>query len=218
MSAPQPAAPAGGPADGAGLTASAPVTSSGAPPREPAAHVRRAVVSDADAVSDLAVLTFPMACPPGTSPEDVAQFCRDNLSPAHFAEYLRSPDHTVLLAERVDGGDGERVPATPLAYALLCWGEIDPEVAGTIANPTVLLSKCYTHPSSHGSGMSSALMEAVLAAARSRGVRTVWLGVNQANVRAQRFYAKHGFTVVGTKHMQVGSGRHDDFVMALRVG
>ena len=42
----------------------------------------------------------------------------------------------------------------------------------------------------------------------------MWLGVNQRNERAQRFYAKHGFEVVGTKHMRVGDRIHDDFVLA----
>ncbi len=41
----------------------------------------------------------------------------------------------------------------------------------------------------------------------------MWLGVNQENVRAQRFYAKHGFTQVGTKTFLVGTQLHHDFVM-----
>ncbi|MEO6997186.1 MAG: GNAT family N-acetyltransferase, partial [Terracoccus sp.] len=41
----------------------------------------------------------------------------------------------------------------------------------------------------------------------------VWLGVNQQNERAQRFYAKSGFTVVGTKRFLVGDRYEDDFVM-----
>ena len=86
-----------------------------------------------------------------------------------------------------------------------------------MTTPTVMLSKCYAHPDERGTGAASALVEAVVAEAAARSVRSVWLGVNQQNVRAQRFYAKNGFTVVGTKHMVVGSQTHDDFVMCRTV-
>ena len=79
--------------------------------------------------------------------------------------------------------------------------------------PTVELSKCYVHPVHHGTGTAAALMGASLAAARGLGAGSVWLGVNQHNSRAQRFYAKSGFTVAGTKHFTVGTVREDDYVM-----
>ena len=41
----------------------------------------------------------------------------------------------------------------------------------------------------------------------------MWLGVNQNNQRAQRFYAKHGFTVNGTKTFRLGTGIENDYVM-----
>jgi ribosomal protein S18 acetylase RimI-like enzyme len=55
-------------------------------------------------------------------------------------------------------------------------------------------------------------MAATMAAARSRGVASVWLGVNQQNVRANRFYEKSGFAQVGVKKFLVGDEVHDDFV------
>jgi ribosomal protein S18 acetylase RimI-like enzyme len=48
-------------------------------------------------------------------------------------------------------------------------------------------------------------------------VRCVWLGVNQKNQRAQRFYTKSGFEISGTRTFQVGAGREDDFVMVREV-
>jgi ribosomal protein S18 acetylase RimI-like enzyme len=59
-------------------------------------------------------------------------------------------------------------------------------------------------------------MERVVAYAEASGARCIWLGVNQQNVRAQRFYAKHGFTVGGTKTFRVGRRVEDDFVMVRR--
>jgi ribosomal protein S18 acetylase RimI-like enzyme len=41
----------------------------------------------------------------------------------------------------------------------------------------------------------------------------MWLGVNQLNQRAQRFYTKNGFTINGTKTFRLGAGVENDYVM-----
>lgn len=56
-------------------------------------------------------------------------------------------------------------------------------------------------------------MNAAIDDARDHGAGTVWLGVNQKNERAQRFYRKHGFTVSGTKSFRLGDATEDDYVM-----
>ena len=62
-------------------------------------------------------------------------------------------------------------------------------------------------------GVSAALMSAVLDEAATLGAAGVWLGVNQQNTRAQRFYAKHGFTITGTKTFRLGTHIEADYVM-----
>jgi ribosomal protein S18 acetylase RimI-like enzyme len=49
--------------------------------------------------------------------------------------------------------------------------------------------------------------------AQELDAKSVWLGVNQRNQRAQRFYAKHGFTINGTKTFRLGSRIENDYVM-----
>jgi ribosomal protein S18 acetylase RimI-like enzyme len=65
---------------------------------------------------------------------------------------------------------------------------------------------------SHGSGIATELMRATLEAATGTGAASCWLGVNQENVRAAKFYTKNGFAVVGTKRFLVGEQWHDDHV------
>jgi ribosomal protein S18 acetylase RimI-like enzyme len=43
----------------------------------------------------------------------------------------------------------------------------------------------------------------------------VWLGVNQQNVRANRFYEKQGFVLRGTRFFQVGDSTEADYVREL---
>ncbi|MGO1318251.1 MAG: GNAT family N-acetyltransferase [Cellulomonadaceae bacterium] len=173
---------------------------------------RPALPDDAPALAQLAAATFALACPPSTTAEDVAAFCAAHLSPEQFARYLNSPAHTLLVVDAAPddgfGGPGLR------AYAMLVAGEPDdPEVAAVVRErPTVMLSKFYALPAVHGRGVATALMAAVVGHAPA-GARSIWLGVNQQNVRAQRFYARSGFEVVGTKHQRVGAEVHDDFVL-----
>lgn len=168
--------------------------------------IDRADTDDIDALAAVAAATFPLACPPGSTPEDEAAFIAANLSADRFAEYLADPERLVLKAVQ----DGRIV-----GYALLnTFPPADPDVAAVITErPVTELSKMYVLPGQHGNGVSGALMRTALDAARDGGSTAVWLGVNQQNVRAQRFYGKHGFTVAGTKTFTVGTQLHHDYVM-----
>ena len=77
----------------------------------------------------------------------------------------------------------------------------------------VELSKIYVLPDAHGGTVSAALMGAAVDDARRRGAAVLWLGVNQKNQRAQRFYAKQGLSVAGTKTFTVGAAVENDYVM-----
>jgi len=81
------------------------------------------------------------------------------------------------------------------------------------ADDTAELSKMYVVADHHGAGVSTALMERTLATAKEWGMRRMWLGVNQGNQRAQRFYANNGFKINGTRTFQVGARRENDYVM-----
>jgi ribosomal protein S18 acetylase RimI-like enzyme len=157
-------------------------------------------------LATVAARTFPLACPPASTPENIAAFIDTHLSAVQFAEYVADPDHVVLAAY-----DDRRI----LGYCMLIRGvsdDVDVQRAVT-TRPSVELSKMYVLPEDHGAGVSAALMEAALVQAVAMAAKSVWLGVNQQNLRAQRFYAKHDFTINGTKTFQLGCGVENDFVM-----
>jgi GNAT superfamily N-acetyltransferase len=168
--------------------------------------VRVAGPDDVPQLAEVAAATFGLACPPSMSRARVDAFVADVLSPARFEDYLADADRRVLLAEQ----DG-----IPLGYAMLVRGEPrDPDVRSALTlRPTVELSKIYVLPEAHGTGAAAALMAASLEWAASVGAAGAWLGVNQQNERAQRFYAKSGFARVGTKRFLVGGVYEDDFVL-----
>lgn len=166
---------------------------------------RRATPADAAELHDVAARTFALACPPGTRQEDIEDFIRTHLSEPRFADHLRDDRRILLLAV-----DGEKA----VGYAMLVGGPIaDPDVQAVVDQATSIeLSKFYVLADSHGSGAAATLMAATLAEAAATGAAWCWLGVNQQNARAARFYDKSGFTVRGTKRFKVGDEWHDDHI------
>ncbi|PPL14455.1 GNAT family N-acetyltransferase [Microterricola pindariensis] len=171
-----------------------------------AVNVRPADPTDAAALAEVAAATFRLACPPQTTEQAIAEFLRDVLSVECFAEYLDDPTRLVLLAEQ--GG-------RPVGYTLLVFGDPgDPDVAAAVGiRPTVELSKCYVLAETQGAGVAAALMAATLDAARQRGAAGAWLGVNEQNARAIRFYEKSGFAAVGRKRFLLGGVYENDHVL-----
>ena len=181
--------------------------------------VRAATADDAETLHVVAAATFALACPPHVTPESVATFVADVLSVDCFHRYLADPARDLFLAEEqgedAAGEDaGDVAVVVPAGYAMLVDGEpADPDVQAALRlRPTAELSKIYVLPGHHGAGVSRLLMEATLEAAARRGAAGVWLGVNQLNERAQRFYRKSGFEQVGTKRFLVGDRYEDDYV------
>jgi GNAT superfamily N-acetyltransferase len=171
---------------------------------------RRAGSHEAGQLHELAARTFGLACPPGTLQADIDEFIAAHLAEQSFAGYLADPARIVVVAE----ADG-----VPVGYAMLISGPItDPDVAAVMdEKASIELSKFYLLPDRHGSGVAAALMAATLREAAATGAEFCWLGVNQQNERAGKFYTKAGFEIVGTKRFQVGGEWHNDHVRRRRL-
>jgi ribosomal protein S18 acetylase RimI-like enzyme len=170
------------------------------------AVIRKADAGDAAALAELAAVTFPLACPPGSSPEDIALHLQRTLSQEKFSEYLADSGIVILVLEEGGRLDG---------YTLLVDRQpTDPDVLRALGTRrSVELSKCYVHPDHHGRGAASSLMRASLDWAAEQGADSVWLGVNSQNAKAIRFYEKSGFTRVGTKSFTLGDSVESDFIL-----
>lgn len=170
--------------------------------------VRPARSEEAALVAELAAATFPLACPPGMSDENIAAFIEENLGEARFEQYLASDEAEVCVYDE----DGSL-----LGYTLAFRGAkaVPADGLGVDALPAMLLSKCYARPEQHGKGIARALLQAVLGSAREHGMNGVWLNVNSVNHRAQRFYEKHGFVRVGAVRFVVGDEELTDPVYQL---
>lgn len=173
--------------------------------------VRTALPADAEALADVAAATFRLACPPGTTEAAMAEHVATVLSRASFARWLADAARVLLVDDPGDGplvGWAMVVPADPA----------DPDVVRAVrVRPTSELSKIYVREGQHGRGAASALLERCLDEARARGAVGMWLGTNEENARALRFYAKHGFERVGTRRFRLGDRLEHDLVLERRL-
>lgn len=168
--------------------------------------ISTATADDAVALAACAAVTFPSPAPRAHGPRTSAGDIETHLSAERFAALADLPGHTILCL-REQGG-------------IVGWSMIvldqptDADVLSALSiSPVVELSKFYVHPGHHGRGSAAALMTATLDLAAASGLPGVWLGVNQENARAIRFYGKHGFQRVGTKRFRLGDRFEDDFIL-----
>ena len=167
--------------------------------------ISRALPADAHRLSALAIETFPLACPPGTTQENIDLFCSTKLSPLAFEAYLGDSKTHIWTAS-----DGEEL----LGYVMSVEGEpSEVDIAKAVTRrPTVEISKIYVREAAHGLGVAQQLMNIAMEHAMDHGAQSVWLGVNQHNQRANSFYQRQGFEVVGERRFQVGESFEEDFV------
>ncbi len=164
---------------------------------------RQATVADAKPLTDLAYTTFwdAFAHHPKNAPADLEHYMRQAFSVEQIAKELADPKSIFLLAEI----DGELA-----GYAKIILDNIEP---GITATRPIELSRLYSQQKFLGQGVGQTLMDACFERAKDEVRDVMWLGVWEYNPRAQRFYEKNGFRVVGSHTFVLGSDPQTDLLM-----
>jgi len=163
--------------------------------------VRQATVADACLLAKLGEQTFSEAFADQNDPADMGAYLAEAFGPEQQASELADP-HVVFLIAEVNGD--------ARGYVKLQVGETPDCVAGS---KPMELARIYVLRAWLGKGIGDILMESAIARAIADGHGSMWLGVWQSNERAQRFYQKWGFEIVGTHFFQLGSDRQTDYLM-----
>lgn len=122
------------------------------------------------------------------------------------------------------GVEQQMLEITDPAYATLL-AEVDGELAGYAQLRFHATPRCVTGPAPiellrfyvdkewKGRGVAQRLMDEVQARATELGAKTLWLGVWEHNPRARAFYAKCGFTEIGSHDFILGTDRQTDRIL-----
>ena len=165
-------------------------------------QIRRGVLADAAVLSAAAERWFRETFASDNTAEDMAIYCASAFSPQIQRAQLADPAVETLLMHDARG--------ELMAYAQLREGA--PE--GMALASAIELWRFYVDSAHHGRGVAASLMNAVEAAARARGAKTLWLGVWERNHRARAYYRKAGFTDIGAHDFHLGHDLQTDRLLS----
>lgn len=166
---------------------------------------RRAQARDAAALSLLGGATFLASFAHDHPGDALIAHIRSAHGEDFYAAALVDPDQIVLI--------GETPLGAPVGYALLT-----PPALPIGTQPSDLeLKRIYLLNGWQGGGNGDTLMALVMEEARRWGATRLLLAVYEANARAQRFYARHGFVEVGETVFMVGDAPFRDLIYSAPV-
>ncbi len=165
--------------------------------------IRYGIAEDAEKLAPLAVQIFndTFAANPLNKPEDMKEYVSEAFNFEQTERELSDKDSIFFVAEN----DGEMV-----GYAKLQKYSSEDCVSGE--NP-IELQRLYVAHEFHGSGIAAEIMRKCFEEAREQNFQTMWLGVWEYNFRAQKFYGKLGFNVVGKHIFMLGRDAQTDLIM-----
>lgn len=136
---------------------------------------------------------------------DLADYCARIYSPENIRTEFNDPNSTYFIAEINDRAVGfaklrenNRVDCLGDAHA-------------------IELQRIYVLERLKGQNVGKALITRCLDSAREKSYDTLWLGVWEKNMRAQRFYEKIGMNNIGTTDFSDGKNSFINFVYAIKV-
>jgi len=165
-------------------------------------RVRAAAAADAPRLSLLGGATFLESYAHLLPVEDILAHVGTQHTPEKYAAWLADAGCASWLAEAPGGAPVGYLVATPpdLPLADLDAGDVE-------------IRRIYMLSSFQGLGVGRWLMEEALAWATAAGRRRVLLGVYSRNEGALAFYARLGFTRIGTREFRVGAHEYHDYLL-----
>jgi len=171
----------------------------------PEISIRVAGPVDAELLVELGRAAFYEAFSELTDPLDMDEHLQKAFEVDEIRQQLNN-DHTLFLIVEVD--------CLAAGYAYL--NHDTPPDCVRDPNP-IQLVRFYLRREYYGRNVGHTLMKACLEMARSKGFQSVWLSTWELNHRANAFYKKWEFEVVGRAKFTVGSEVQNDFIFAKRI-
>ena len=130
----------------------------------------------------------------------VAQYVLSRLTPEKYSHALSESGVYFFVAEN----DRNLIGFAAVELGIPC---------PTGANSSAELRTLYVQEHHVGQGVGKALLRRAESAAREYSGCALWLAVNAKNARAVAFYARQGYSKVGTTYFVLGEERHENHVL-----
>lgn len=169
--------------------------------------IRRCTVDDAATVAALGARLFTETYGPTHPEPELSRYLARSFAVEDTRDAIAAGDVTMLLAEENDG--------TPIGYAFVRSSPTPPQ--GVKGGNVLEIVRFYVDGRVQGRGVGAALMQECFSDAERRGADMLWLQVWKEAPWAVGFYARMGFSVVGSAPFYFGDQIGDDHIMAKAV-
>lgn len=166
--------------------------------------IRRCTVDDADTMAALGARLFTETYGPTHPEPELSRYLARSFPIDGVRETIADADVAMFLAEDPEG--------SAIGYAYVRSSPEPP--AGVLGNRVFEIVRFYVDGVAQGRGVGAALMEKCFDDARQRGADAVWLQVWKEAPWAVGFYARMGFTIVGSAPFYFGDRIGDDHIMS----
>ena len=161
-------------------------------------NIRIAQINDLERISEIAKISFPLACPPDSDKSELHQYVSTKLDTRIFKKFYQDTANSLWVAE---------IDSQVVGFCLL----------NIINSSNAEISRIYVLPEHHGSGVATMLIESAISLAKSQKIKIIVLSVFSGNARAKKFYEKMGFKFAGHVNFQMGKEVHKDDLMKLKI-
>jgi len=135
------------------------------------------------------------------SPEMMEEYVSRAFSEKQFLSELENPASAFYLAF----SEGE-----PVGYLKVNFAPAQTELQDPLS---LEVERIYVLADFHGKGAAIVLFQKAVDVAVENQLEYLWLGVWEHNLKAVRFYQKHGFETFGTHRFRFGSEIQTDLLM-----
>jgi len=170
----------------------------------PPYSIRRCTVDDAATMASLAARLFTETYGPTHPEPELSRYLARSFSVGGISEEIATTGVTMFVAEDSDG--------RAIAYAYMRSSAEPP--TGVDGAHAVEIARFYVDGVVQGRGLGAALMEECFKDAQTRGADVIWLQVWKEAPWAVGFYARMGFSIVGSAPFYFGDQVGDDHIMA----
>jgi diamine N-acetyltransferase len=164
--------------------------------------IRRATIADLHLISVLAIATHYEAYFKLDPSHDLADYCVRFFNLETLKSELENPKLTYLIAE---------FEGNAVGFAQLREGKRIECMKGKNA---IEIQRIYVIEPMKGKKIGKALIEKCCEIGREKRHKTIWLGVWDKNIAAQKFYEKFGMTNIGITDFTDGKNDFINFVFA----
>jgi len=179
--------------------------STGVPqPRKKQIVIRPASEVDVPAIAHLGSTTFASTFGYSMPNTDLQAYLSETYNHDAVQSDLSNPLVTIFIAS-----DSSQ-PSSVMGFVQMNEGKVEDCVKG--AKP-MKLQRLYVDETYHGSGVGGALFRFVENWAKEKGFETLWLGVWEENLKAQKVYERFGFSKVGAQDFIMGTCVQTDWIL-----